>query len=476
MIALRDYQQKLVTDIRTAFATYRRVLAVSPTGSGKTRCFVYIATSAAAKGKRIVILGHRTEIVEQISSALDDMGVRHGRIAPGHTMTTDPVQVAMVQTLGRRIARVPPPDLLVIDEAHHGVAGSWATVAEAWPTARILGVTATPQRLDGRGLGAAFDEMILGPSMRELIEAGYLADYDYLAPPERADLTGIRTRAGDYAIDDLAAAMDRAVVTGDAVEHYRKYLDGKPAIAFCVTVAHAEHVSEQFRAAGFRAQSVDGSMARADRRERITAIGNGGLNVLTSCDIISEGTDIPAVAGAILLRPTQSLSLFLQQVGRCLRPNVDGSKAKILDHVGNVHRHGMPDTPREWSLDAKRKKRTPSAPTATCEQCFRVFAVRPNWKAEAECNDGLLVGCILNTAPDPKDLPKQVDGELVAFDGTRPWSNGISLSSARGREWFKLLALADTREKLDEIARVRNYKKGWAHYIMRERAGSRVAA
>ena len=466
---LRAYQEQLVASIRREFSAHRRVLAVAPTGSGKTITFAYIATHAAAKHNRVTIVAHRQEIVEQISGALDAMGVRHGRIQPGHRMTDDLVSVAMIQTLARRLDQVPQPALLVIDEAHHGVAGTWKAVATAWQTSRILGVTATPRRLDGHGLGDAFDAMVIGPGMADLIQAGHLAGYDYLAPPVVADLTGVKTRMGDFAIDALSDAMDKSVITGDAVQHYSKYLNGRPAIAFCVTVAHANHVAEQFQAAGFRAASVDGKMDRAERRDRIAAIGDGRLQVLTSCDLISEGVDVPVVAGAILLRPTKSLGMFLQQVGRCLRVKPDGSRAMILDHVGNVHAHGMPAEPREWTLDAKQKK--PAAPgLRVCETCYRAF---PAATARTDAADCAVESCPILAPPAvTAPLPEIVAGELARIDTEAM----AAMAAIRSKPLSVLMQTAVTRDDITRIAKAKGYKPGWVFKVMAERQRVRAAA
>ena len=185
---LRDYQDRDVAAIRAAFARWARVIYVAPTGSGKTVCFAYITSHAAAKGNATVVVTHRAEIADQISAALDAFGVPHGRIQPGYPETPGiTVQVAMVVSLGRRIARLPEPALLVPDECHHVVAGSWQLITSQWTSAKVLGVTATPERLDGRGLREAFDTMVIGPSVRELAERGYLAPFKYLAPPTRID-------------------------------------------------------------------------------------------------------------------------------------------------------------------------------------------------------------------------------------------------------------------------------------------------
>jgi DNA repair protein RadD len=405
--------------------------------------------------------------VNQISLALDRMGVRHGRIQPGHTMTGDLVQVGMVQTVGKRLDKISAPDLLVIDEAHHAVAGLWSKVAEAWKSARILGVTATPQRSDGRGLGDAFDVMVEAIPMSELIAQGFLCGYDYLAPPPVADLSGVGTRMGDYKIDELADAMDRAVITGDAVGHYRDHLQGRPAIAFCVSIAHSEHVAAQFQQAGYRAASVDGKMDPDTRGRRIASIGDGRLQVLTSCDLISEGTDIPAVAGAILLRPTKSVGMFLQQVGRVLRPKADGSRAVIIDHVGNVHTHGLPDMPREWSLDT-RKKKPPAPKTATCKACFKVFAVKPGW-AQKPC-DGE-PDCLFAERETASKPPLEV------VPGTLEFMTAERMDAIRAKPLRDILTGHETRAELEEIRKAKGYKVGWTFMVLNERKQrQRVAA
>lgn len=459
-VNLRPYQQQLVDDIRGSFRTNRRVLAVAPTGSGKTVTFSYIAANAASKGKRVMIVAHRIEIVEQISLALDRFGVRHGRIWPGNSMTGDLVNVAMIQSLARRMHQVEEPALLVVDEAHHAVAGQWSKVADQWTKARHLGVTATPQRADGRGLGAAFDDMVIGPSVGSLIEGGFLAGFDYFAPPQQADLSGIKTRAGDFAIDELANAMDRATITGDAVSHYHNHLGGRSAIAFCVTVEHAQHVADQFARAGIRAASVDGSMDKATRSNRIASIGDGRLQVLTSCDLISEGTDIPSVAGAILLRPTQSLSTFLQQVGRVLRPKADGSRAIILDHVGNAGKHGLPDEDRQWTLDVKPSK--PKSPTlSVCKACYRNFAQGASGQP---CPDqpGCLFGPKLTAERREMEI---VSGELQAIHK----AEAERLAVIRRTPLSVLMKDAHTRDQVAEIAKLRGYKAGWVFKVMEER-------
>jgi DNA repair protein RadD len=462
---LRDYQDECVTAIRQAFTRWRRVLFVLPTGGGKTVCFAYITVHAAAKGNRVIVLAHRQEIADQISAALAAMGVAHGRIQPGHAMTDDPVQVGMVQTVARRLGAIPAPALLVIDECHHAVAGTWAKSAAAWPNAKVLGVTATPERLDGVGLRDAFDTMVVGPDVRELIDAGYLAPYRYLAPSTEIDLSRVRSIGSDYNTGDLERAVDQDGITGDVVEHYLKHIAPRTAIGFCVSVAHAEHVAVRFRDAGIPASSIDGAMSSDQRHDLVNRLRIGAIRVLTSCEIISEGFDAPAVGGAILLRPTQSFALHRQQIGRCLRPKDDGSAAVIIDHVGNVFRHGLPDAPHEWSLDSKKRtqaeRQKATSSCRKCKACGEVFATGAGHDV-----------CPMPDAEDctfrPRFLPER-EGVLEEFVPPPAWTHGIDIRHARGWQWFQLLQHADgDPARLRQIQEARGYKAGWTRYAVQE--------
>ena len=378
---LRPYQQQAITDLRLAYRGGAKApLLVGVTGMGKTVIFSAITAGAVARGRRVLILVHRRELIRQASAKLTQAGVNHGIIAAGFEPSDQPVQVASVQTLARRLERQHwQPDLIVIDEAHHAISNSWTNVISHWPDSLLLGVTATPVRQDGRGLGAMFDRLVLGPSTAELVATGYLTPVKIYAPPQVADLTGIRTRAGDYANDQAAAAMTRPTVTGDAITHYQRIAAARPAIAFCCNVNHATTVSNAFNAAGISAATLLGNTT--DRDALVARFAAGELQVLVTVDVVSEGFDCPGAAVAILLRPTQSEGLYLQQVGRVLRPAPGKAAAIILDHVGNVHRHSFPDDHRDWTLDDARQRTGKGGPPApcirTCETCFAAFAPQP---------------------------------------------------------------------------------------------------
>lgn len=466
MIALRPYQIEAIEGVRNAFrAGARAPLLVAPTGAGKTVMFSYVASGTASKGNRVLILVHRRELIRQASRKLTETGVSHGLIAPGHTATRDLCQVASVQTLARRLGdpRYASPDLIVVDEAHHAVAGQWATVTQAYPQARLLGVTATPERLDGRGLGVEaggpFDVMVPGPSVADLVEGGFLTSARIYAPAEAPDLSGVRTRGGDYDAAALSSAMSAPKLVGDAVEHYRRHADGLPAILFSPSVAHAEAMAEAFRAAGYRAVAASGATESSRRDAAIAGLGTGAVQVLCSCDLISEGLDVPAVGAVILLRPTKSLGLYLQQVGRGLRPAPGKSHLIVLDHAGNTLRHGPPEMPREWSLAGrpKKAKKDDVPPARQCPACFAVFSPAP---ACPECG---------HVFPVQSREIEHVAGDLS------------DVTDAMAARWGRHRALSQVlREARDEdlpaIAKARGYKAGWIWHQRQARAQRRTEA
>jgi len=406
---LRPYQVQSVASIREAYRQrHRSVLFVLPTGGGKTVVFSHIAEQAAAKGSRICILVHRQELHRQASNSLQTLGVRHGLISPRHGMDLSAhVQVASVQTLARRLHRLPSDlfHLLVIDEAHHSNAGTWAKVLEHFHAARVLGVTATPCRGDGRGLGEWYQAMVQGPTAAWLTDNGYLAPAKVLAPPG-FKVQGLRKRMGDFDMEQAGQILQAGQAMGDCLAHYRQHLDGQTAIAFCCSVAHAEAVADLFQRHGVPAASIDGTMNSGTRERLLADLGAGRLKVLTSCALIGEGVDVPSVAGCILLRPTQSVSLHLQMIGRCLRPQ-QGKTAVVLDHVGNYLRLGHHLEEREWTLDGVTRRGKDAAPSVkVCPECFAAMA-----SAACVCPE-----CGHEFVAERREL-EHVDGELVELAG-----------------------------------------------------------
>lgn len=451
-ITLRDYQTRGIIDIQNAFnAGHRRVCYTLPTGGGKTHTFAYLANESARQGNRIAILVHREELIDQVSDALTRRNCYHGIIKAGRTRDRlAPVQVASVFSLARRLEQY-DFGRIIIDECHHAPAGSWDKVCQYYENALILGVTATPVRLDGKGLANSFDTLVCGPSIAELIRQGYLVPPVVYAP-STAELAGIKTTAGDYNKQQLAMAMDRPTIYGDVIAHWRKLANNLPTVAFCVSVEHAEHTASEFRAAGISATSIDGRLDSEQRKKRIDDLRQGRVRVLTSCDLISEGFDLPGIYAAVLLRPTKSLSLYLQQVGRALRIAPNKSRAIILDHAGNCHRHGMPDEEREWELTTDKKKGE-NPFLRTCPECYAVYA--GGYKACPVCGH---VGTFAREdARGPDHKPATVLQRLAAEElKWKRLSHNQALKRAK--------SIAD----LKACARAKGYKAGWVWHKSKE--------
>jgi superfamily II DNA or RNA helicase len=381
------------------------VLGVAPTGFGKTVCFSNMAQRVSAAGRRINTLVHRDELLAQVSDTLSECDVRHDIIAAGRwPQHRQLATVSSVFTIVRRLDQVPAPYLLIIDEAHHAIGKStWGKVIAHYPRALVLGVTATPWRLSGEGMGEMFEDMVLGPTTAELIAMGRLSPYRLFAPTQ-IDTSDLHKRGGDWVKKELEAKTDKPVITGSAVSHYKKHTDGAPAVAFCVSIAHAHHVAEQFAARGYRAVAIDGKMDKLTRRSAINDFRSGQIQVLTSCDLISEGFDCPGIVTGILLRNTASLGLYLQQVGRCLRVFNGKAEAVILDHVGNSKVHGWPDADRQWSLSGSGDVQADSGPgVKTCPQCF--YVMEPHKSRCPEC------GHKFAPADEARNI-EEVEGEL----------------------------------------------------------------
>lgn len=381
MTGLYPHQQEGVTQIGDAFrAGHRAVLYQLATGGGKTTVFSHIAARMVARRRRVGVLVHRRELLDQARARLAVEGIEAAAIAPRQQIDLAGLaHVASVQTLVKRLDQLPPDwfDLLVVDECHHSPAWMWSSILAHFSTARILGVSATPIAANGAGLGSHYSELICGPSPQWLTDHGYLAPAEMFSPPG-IDRDRIRKRMGEFIAGEASGMMRSDSIIGDSLALYRQHLDGRTAVAFCCDVAHAEAVADMFRRNGVPAAAIDGTMRRDPGAiPRILAdLADGTLRVVTSCDLIGEGTDIPSVGGALLLRPTQSVALHLQQIGRPLR-HQPGKVAVICDQVGNIRTHGchlwdQHGQERTWTLEGSRRGRSkPPAPSVrVCPQCY----------------------------------------------------------------------------------------------------------
>jgi len=453
MVELRDYQNVIVQDARIAMRRgCRRILITSPTGSGKTALTAHMIGEAARRGNTALFLVHRVELFDQTEATFTLAGIPYGVIAAGRDYVPgQAVYIGSIDTVRRRLERIPRPDMVVVDEAAHSPAKSWTQVVDAWQDAWRIGLTATPQRLSGEGFDGLFDELVLGPSTADLIAAGWLAPYRYYAPPG-VDPSGLHVRAGDYVPAEAAALMDKPRITGDAITHYHQLAAGKRAIVFCASIQHSKNVAEQFSAAGISARHVDGITPADERRAVMEDFRAGRLHVLTNVNIFAEGVDVPGMEALILLSPTRSLSLHLQRCGRVLRP-APSKTALILDHVNAVQIHGLPDTPREWTLYGQAKQQRSAAndnvpPIRVCYKCYAAYRPAP------ECPY-----CGAASKLSPREI-KQREGELSEIVRIEAERKRRDARREQGR--------AKTLSELIEIGKKRGYKSPqyWARRVM----------
>lgn len=436
MQMLRDYQEDLIEQVREAYRRgYRSPCIVLPCGGGKSVIVAEIAKRTTYNGNNVLFLIHRRELRDQIISTFSRWGVDMSLC-----------DVMMVQTAARRAEKLRVPSLVITDENHHCLASSYKTIYEEFPKAHFLGVTATPVRLNGDGLGDVNDVLINGVSAKWLIENKFLAPYDYYAPSV-SDLTGIKITHGEYAAGDIEKLLAKNTVFGDVIGYYKKLADGKQAVCYCASIRHSEEMAAAFRKAGIEAAHIDGSTPPAEREHIIEEFRRGAIDILCNVDLISEGFDVPDCECAILLRPTKSLMLFIQQSMRCMRYK-PGKRAVIIDHVGNYARFGMPDDERKWTLvkrdkaDRKSKAEKPVnarmcphcyavfPPADKCPRCGFVFPKQEHQLETASAELQKIEGFKLDFS-SPDECKSY--GELVAYAKKHGYKQGLAYYQARNR-------------------------------------------
>lgn len=431
---LRPYQIDLLEQTREAYrAGYKAPCIVSPCGSGKSVMMAEMAKLATDKGNRVLFLVHRQELCQQIFGTFVGWGVN-----------MQLCRISMVQTARRRLDKLPKPQLIITDENHHSMASTYRKIYDYWPDVPRVGVTATPIRLNGSGLGDVNDKLIIGPSVKQLIEWGNLSLFRYFAP-EVVDTSKLQIKRGDFVQTEVDELFNQNAIYGDVIGHYRKLSDGQQAICYCATIGQSKKMAYEFTKAGISAYHLDGDTPKAIRASIIDQFRAGAIKILCNVDLISEGFDVPDCNTAILLRPTQSLALYIQQAMRCMRYK-PGKTAVIIDHVGNVGRFGTPDMDRVWSLDApkKRKKTTDDSAFGVkqCPACFYVYD-----KKETACPN-----CGFKVIREAKDLDEIKDAQLVEVE-----SKPVTLDYRDPKDCHSL-------KELQDLARNRGYKPGWAYY------------
>lgn len=460
---LRPYQADLVEGARKSFRKgHKGVCLVASTGAGKTPTLCSIVSGAVANGKRVLVLAHRMRLLKQIAETLDRFNTCY-EFAGSRARSRYLCTLGMVETVRRRMSKMEEPDIIIVDEAQHSCSSQYLSIFAHWPNAKRIGMTATPSRTDGKGLIEVFSDIVIGPSMAWLIENGFLARYRYLEIPLHIDMAAIKKDAnGDYNEKSASSVIRKAHIVGDVIDNYRKYLNGKTAIVFCTGIAHAKEVAEQFNEAGIKSSHIDGTMKDGEQEELLGGLASGKITCLMSADLVSEGVDVSNVSGVILLRPTQSVVVFLQQVGRALRLKTDGSHAVVLDHVGNCRNHGYPADERAWSLDGAPK--TPGTiKTRTCGRCQRVFdPFTASETARSECGEG--AECpVANGVSKPvyERVVEVIDEDLIEREDPWAWLGGINPALAAGEEYTAMMEKADSVEKLKQICRARGYNHRW---------------
>lgn len=466
--SLRPYQIEIIEHVEALIGSgLRRLLIPLPTGGGKTVLAAEIARRAVLRRSRVLFLVHRRELVAQSGQKLHATGLDFGIVAADWpSRPGEPIQVASVQTLHARAIRsaaigLPPADVVIVDEAHHAIAGSWRRLIEAYPDAAIIGLSATPCRGDGRGLGDMFQELVPCPGVPELIAGGFLVPTLVYAPPDATpNLEGVQVKRGDYVEKQLAERVDTPKLVGDIVSTWHRLnSERRKTAVFATSIAHAVHLRDEFARSGVVAEHLDGSTPTVERDGILSRLAAGSVDVVVNCGVLTEGWDSPSVSCIVLARPTRSLGLYRQIVGRGLRPALGKTDCLVLDHAGATLAHGFVDEPIEWSLAADRKAERASAGGSnahaarilkTCPECS---AVRWSGKPCPACG----------WRPKPKPVPVDFqDGELGQVDRNRAVRRDDPTEAER-RRWHSMLAW---------LANAKGYAPGWVAHKYREKFGS----
>lgn len=417
---LRPYQTDLYQRVGRAFSEQHtknklstapdvrlnRVFMCLPTGGGKTAIFSQMARGAREKGSQVWICLPRIELIEQASETLSRLGVPHGRIAAGvEESTAFSLQLVSSSTLIRRWDKIKrPPEFIILDEAHLYY-DRQLEICERFPNAKILGVSASPERLDGRGLADIYGSLVEGPSVKDLVEMGYLCQVRYLAPPTEG-IKNVKRKGLDLDEGELATLFRERKIYGKAVEHYEQWTRGKTSLVFARSVEEAGKIAAEFRGHGWRFEVVSAKTPDGLRREILAAYKAGQIEGVVNCEIATYGLDVPRIESVILLRPTLSKALQTQMDGRGLRMSPETGKrhVTIQDHVGMIEEFGHPLDPYEWNFaGAEKRKRAKSDPSLRLKLCPSTFLY---------CEKPICAGCEYNTAKIKSRAEHVVDVQL----------------------------------------------------------------
>jgi superfamily II DNA or RNA helicase len=422
---LRDYQEDITSRILHSYMTgHKRPCIVLPCGAGKSVIAANIALRSTKKGNQVLFLVHRKELCDQIK----DTFIRHG-------VNLNLCHIGMVQTITRHLEDEPAPELIIQDEAHHGAADTYKRIYEAFPSAYIVGMTATPERLDGKGLGEIYDDLIEGVSVKWLIDNNYLAPYKYYSMP-LSDFSHIKKVAGEYRMGDL---MDKKIIYGDTVKMYEDKARGQKAIVYCPTIISADGTAMEFCAAGYPAASLSCQTPKKERNEKMEAFRRGDIKILCNVDLFGEGIDVPDCSVCVMLRKTASLTLYIQQAMRAMRYMPD-KEAVIIDHVQNYADHGLPDDDRTWSLTGRNTKE--KSTVKQCKACYQVVKMSAR----------VCPYCGAEFAGEPREAKETI----IVATGLEQITE--KYRKARYNDYKRLKSYQD----LLAFGQARGYAKGWA--------------
>lgn len=441
---LRTYQIKLINDLKESLAKgNKNVMVQSPAGSGKSVTMAEIARKATKRRNFVLLIVHRRELVDQIKKTFELQNVNFSFC-----------YIGMVQTVTRHLDKINYPRLILVDEAHHSLAKSYIRIFKYFSKANVIGFTATPWRLSGKGFTDIYNDLILGPSIKWLIKNHYLAPFNYYSAKLIDTNLLKKSSTGDYTHKSMKKAGER-IIYGDIVKSYKKFANNTKAIVYTYNVASAKRVAQEFNQAEIKAKEVDGKTDKEIRKKIMTSFRNGKIQILVNAELYGEGVDVPDCETVIMLRPTESLSLFIQQSMRCMRyqPN---KHAVIIDQVANYLKFGLPDQDRNWTLEDRVKhphkegSTTDGPAIKTCPECFAVI----------EASNITCPLCGHDFSAEIRRIQQKKDQELSEIKAEEHTSEAFTTNYILTQN----PATFTTMKQFYDYAKAKGYKKGWAFY------------
>lgn len=451
----REYQARAICELRAEIARGSRyVLLVSATGSGKTLTASLLIRSAIEKGGEVLVLAHRSELLDQMYATCERVGIPRAwlQVIRGGDKRRNPgarVHVASVDTLRNWVGtgRLPKVRVIVIDEAHRSAAAGYVKIREAYPNAIVIGLTATPWRLDGKALDTLYTASVVVATIPELVAQGALVPVRCFTHPKGPDLSGVRTKGGDFDTEQAASVMRSRILLGSVVEEYLRRANGRAAFGFACNVAHAQELAAVCTEAGIPSRAIHGETPEPERRAALDGLRDGSVKIVWNASLFTEGTDVPQVKCVILARPTLSKALAFQMLGRGMRPCAETgfTDCVVLDHAGVLPIHGHPMEPQDYSLTSAKVKASGPAQTKNCPACGETVAAATMLcacghtleRAERE-GPTVVPGKLEEVKPkEPKVLPPIVERGLIRRalgiaqrrgiegDGARRYARGI---------------------------------------------------